>query len=254
MMRFFLSCLCLLAWSTHASAQNFEIDITQFDSWIFSNLGNTDNARQTLADRAEMEIDRMSLSTPLRDDQIKKLRFAATGDIKRFYDDVDQAHREFYAMQKAGEIGQENVNELYQLAAPLMQRLNNGLFGETSLLKKVARGCVDKEQAAVLREREERRRKLKSEIAITSYVATLGRQIPMTQTQRADLMTLLTENVQLSDPNHQYISYLLMYEMSKLPKLKTILDDAQYKAIEKNFQRGVMMKATLKDAGLLDEE
>ncbi len=258
MNRLLIGSFCLVAMSVHASAQNrqFEIDINQFDNWIFSRLGNSQNARKMLADRAQMEIDRIGFSTPLRESQIKKLRFAAQGDIKRFYDDVDKAHREFHAMQDAGEIGQENINELYQIAAPLSQRLNKGIFAEESLLKKVARGCVDSDQAKQLRDQEERQRKLQSDVAITGFVATLGRQVPMTHVQREKLMTILTENVKLSDPGHQYVSYLLNYEMSKLPqpKLKAIFDEAQYKAIEKNFAQGIMMKANLKQMGLLDEE
>ncbi len=256
MIRILAACLSLAVVSFSASAQNFEIDIAQFDNWIFSGMQNAQVARTTLAARAKMEIQRISFSTPLRDEQVEKLEFAAKGDIKRFYDDVEKAHRQFHAMQAAGEINQANLNDVYQIASPLAQRLNQGLFGKDSLLKKVAHNCVDNEQADKLRAGDKLERKRQSDTAVTAFIANLGRQIPMTHSQREDLLSLLSENVSLSNPSHQYVAYQLMYEMSELPqpKLKAIFDEAQYKALEKSFAQGIMMKANLKRMGLMGDE
>lgn len=256
MTRILIVWLMLLVFSVHGSAQNFQIDIAQFDSWIFSGVGNANTAPQILDGRVQMEIDRIGFSTPLREPQIAKLRFAAKGDIKRFYDDVDEARREFHAFQERGDVGQENVNELYQLASPLAQRLNQGLFGKDSLFQKVARNSVDQNQAEQLRAREERQHKLKCDVAIHAFIATLGWRVPMMHSQREALTDLMKANVTLSDPGNPSVHYLLLYEISELPQaeLKAIFDEAQYKALEKNFAQGIMMKPNLKQMGLLDEE
>lgn len=256
MIRLLILWFCLIVSGATVSAQNFEIDINQFDSWIFSRMQNATLARQKLAAQAQMEIDRMDLTSTLQESQIRKLQFAAKGDIQHFFDDVDVAHRQFHAMQAAGEIGQANINEVYQLASPLSQRLSQGIYDDDSLLKKVARGCVDDKQAKQLREREQRQQKLDSDAAIMIFLANLGRKVPMADIQRQALVEMMTENITLRDPKHNHASYMLMYEMSELPqaKLQSIFDDAQYEAIKKNFQPGIMMKENLKQMGLLDDE
>lgn len=256
MIRSLIAWLFLVIGVSPIAAQNFEIDITQFDRWIFSGMENPEVARLRLASHAQMEIDRIAVVTPLQESQIKKLEFAAKGDVKRFFDKVDDAHRQFHAMREAGEIGQANINELYQIASPLAQHLNRGIYDDDSLLKKVARGCVDDEQAKLLREQDQRQQKLESDAAIMVFLAKLGRQVPMTHFQRQALSELMTENILLREPRHNYASYVLMYQMSKLPqaKLKSIFDDAQYDAVKKNFQPGIMMKANFKQMGLLDDE
>lgn len=256
MTRLLILWFCLIVTGKTASAQNFEIDIIQFDSWIFSGMENATSARQKLTSQAQMEIDRLDLTTPLLESQIQKLQFAAKGDIKHFFDDVDVARRQFHAMAAAGEVGQANINEVYQLASTLAQRLNQGIFDNDSLLKKVSRGCVDAEQAIQLQKREQRQQKLESDAAIVIFLADLGRRVPMTNAQRESIVEWATENITLRDPKHRYANFALMYEISELPqaKLKSIFDDAQYTAIQNNFQTGIGMKATLKQMGLLDDE
>lgn len=256
MTRLLMLCFWLIVNGAPISAQNFEIDINQFDSWIFSGMQNATLARQKLAAQAQMEIDRMDLTSTLQESQIRKLQFAAQGDIQHFFDDVDVAHRQFHVMQAAGGVGQANINEVYQLASTLAQRLNQGIFDKESLLKKVARGCVNEEQAKQLQERERRQQELESAAIIVVYLADLGRMVPMTHLQRESLVEMLIDKVTLRDPKHNYANYVLMYEMSELPQaeLKSIFDDAQYEAIKRNFQPGIRMKANLMQMGILDDE
>jgi hypothetical protein len=250
----FVICLLVVLGARSAKSQDFQIDMNQFDSWIFSNMQSAENARRLLGDRIEMEIDRITFSTPLRDDQIRKIRFAGKGDIKRFFDDVEIARDEFRTMQAKGDINQNNINDIYQLAMPLQQRISKGLFGKTSLLKKVAQATVDAQQAAEMRARDERLRDLKSKAAMMAFLANLGRQVPMTHAQREKILELMLKNVKISDPANRYVSYLIMFEVSELPRaeLNEIFDEAQMVAIEKNCKQGVAMKATLKQMGLLE--
>ncbi len=250
----FVFCLLVVLGSRSAKSQDIQIDINQFDSWIFSNMQSAENARRLLGDRIEMEIDRITFSTPLREDQILKIRFAGKGDIKRFFDDVEDARDEFRKVQAKGEIDQNNINDIYQLAMPLQQRISQGLFGKTSLLKKVAQATVDDQQASEIRARDERLRELKSRAAMMAFLANLGRQVPMTHAQREKFLELMLKNIKISDPANRYVSYLVMFEVSELPraKLTEIFDTAQMVAINKNRQQGVAMKATLKQMGLIE--
>lgn len=236
-------------------AQNFNIDIAQFDQWIFSNMQSPENARRLLADRVEMEIHRIGLATELHESQKEKIRLAAKGDIKRFFDKVEEAHRKFEAMQAEGRIGQNDINEIYQLAMPLQQQLNSGLFGGDSFMQKVSRAGVNEQQAEELRRREQERQERQTESLIAYVIANLNRQIPMLSEQRQQLSDLLNENVKVKAPSAQYATHVVMIRFSELPreKISAILDAPQLKAIEKHFDQAVAMKQHLKTMGLLDE-
>lgn len=256
MTRLFMLCFCLIVSGAPISSQDIETDTNRFDSLVFSMIRNATLARQKLEAEARIEIDRIDLTSTLQESQIQKLQFAARGDIQQFFEDVDVARRQFHAMQAAGGVGQANDTEVYERARALSERLNQGIFDNDSLLKKVARGCLNAEQAKQFSEREQRQQKLNSDAAIMIFLADLGRTVCMTSAQRESIVEWATKNITLREPEHSYARDVFMYEMSELPQaeLRSILDEAQYKAIQKNFQTGIEMKGNLKQMGLLDDE
>jgi len=242
--------------SQPAAALQFQVDIDQFNRWIFSSMQNPENARKRLNDRVEMEIHRIELTTDLRADQKAKIRLASKGDIKRFFDDVADAQRQFKEMQAEGEINQGNMNEVYQLAMPLQRRLSQGLFSKDSLLRKTARACVDDLQAKMLRERDEQLLQRRTQAIIKYVIANMNRQIPMLHRQREQLTNLLNDKVKIKDPSNVYSTNIVLFRLSELPreKITAIFDETQMKAIETQFAQAAAMQQQLKQMGVLDDE
>jgi hypothetical protein len=236
-----------------AEAQNNVIGMEQFNRWIFSRLQNEQAARKTLLSRIEHEIERINLVAVLSEDEKAKIRLAGRGDVKRFFDDVREARRKFTEL---GEVNQNQVQEAYQLASPLAQRINSGLFDKNSLLKKVAATAPSPERSARIRERNQRRREMQKKVAIKAYVATMGRTIPLTSKQRGQLIDLISNEVDLAHFNATYLFQLISYRISQLPEadLRAIFDEKQWNAFENTIAQAKAMKAMLKQQGLIDDE
>ncbi|KAA5540413.1 hypothetical protein FYK55_20580 [Roseiconus nitratireducens] len=245
---------CVVWMAIPAQAQNLQIGMDQFDRWIFQGLNGNQKPEDMLESRMYMEIERLELSTSLTEQQRAKMRLAGQGDIKRFMDDVQQARRDF--LDLADNLNQNNLNEAYQLALPLQKRLNQGLFSDESLLKKVARGTINKAQADELRKREAQLNARRTQIAIANFVAMMGRQLALTAAQRQQLQDLLDGTIELKDPSSPYAMYAVMYRLTEMPaeRYEKLLDAPQLKAFETVLQQGKNMRATLVRQGVLEDE
>lgn len=256
MMRFTLCCVTLivLLMTVPAHGQQVNIGIEQFERWIFQNVSNAEQARLQLASAIELEIARIEQGTPLLEPQKERLRLAGQGDIKRFYDRVEQARQQFREFE--GKVDQNNISKLHMLTVPLSQELQKGLFGPKSLFKKVVLTTVNEQQAITMREEEKRQQRVRMENATKVFIAQMGRQIPLTAVQRDSLLKLAMDDLKNVEATGPYASYLMTYRLSELPreKFEAILDDAQMKAFDKSLQRGRAMKATLVQQGLLDDD
>ena len=234
------------------NAQENVITIEQFDSWIFGQMRDESNARVSLKSRIELEIERFERITSLTDPQKAKIRLAGTGDMKRFFDQVRRARQKFVEM---GAVPQNKINDAYQLASPLSQRLSAGLFKEGSLLKKVSMSVHDSEQADKIRQYEQQRLERKKKLTVNLYLAQLGRSVPLTTDQRQRLVKLLCESVETKNCQAHYYLMLVSYRLSEVPKTKLheFLDDNQIKAIEARLRQAANMKAMLVQQGVIDE-
>jgi len=235
-----------------ASGQDNVITIEQFDSWIFSQMRDEASARVSLKSRIELEIERRDRVASLSDQQKAKIRLAGTGDIKRFFDQVRRARQDFIAL---GLVERNNINEAYQLASPLSQRLSTGIFDKESLLKKVSMTVQDAEQAEAIDEYERQRLERKKGIAIKSQVAQLGRSVPLTAVQRERLIRLIDESLDIQNCPENYYATLIHYRLSEVPKstLLEFLDKPQVRALENVLPRGANIKAALIQKKVIDE-
>ena len=249
-----ITCTLLLAcFATPANAMQFNIGVDQFDRWIFNRMQTEVATRAGL--RSRIEIERIERSAELSESQKKKIRLAGQGDVKRFFDDVAEARQAFLALAEDGQIDQAKMNEAYQLASPLAQRLNTGLFDEDSLLQKVAAGTVDEEQSRKMLARAEKVQKYRAETAIMTHLAIVCRVVPMTQKQRDALADLVRDRVKIGKAKSVYLTQLITYRLGQHEdELKKILDDAQMKAFGTMLDQARMFKQNLKAQGLLDDD
>jgi hypothetical protein len=230
------------------------IGMEQFDMWIFQGLpGRGTGAREALESRVDLEILRISQAITLDDPQTDHLKLAGHGDIKRFFDRVEKARRQFLAIQNR--LDRNNLNEAYQLAAPLQQELTVGLFGPKSLLQKTIASTLNEQQLAAWEKEQGRTDQLRAERAVKLFIAQMQRQVPMTNAQRTQLAELIVAKAKSIRVNDQYTQYLLQYHLSEVPReeLENLFDPNQMKAIDRSIQQGRAMVNMLKQRGLLNE-
>lgn len=246
-----LFCLCEIQTTpTLAEAPSIE----QFDRWIFGNsLNYGQPPREALETQVDREILRISQAIPLDDAQISRLKLSGYGDVKRFFDRVENARRRFLAMQP--QIRENDMNVAYQLAKPLQRELNDGLIGPKSLLYKSIVSTLDEQQMQVWQQEVERANRVRAERAVLEYIGRMQRQVPMTSAQRTTLAELLLAEVKSIRTNSQYTSQLLSYRLSEVPreKLENLFDPKQMEAIEPLAEQGRELANTLRQRGLIDE-
>lgn len=228
-----------------------QIDVDQFDSWVFNQYGNASSARESLEARIGIKIRRLEQSLTLREDQKKRLQLAGQGDINRFFNRVAQARSEFRQLV----VDRNNLNDAYQLAAPLQQELTTGLFEDGSLFAKVLRGTLEPEQRERLEKHEQERRQRQLENHAKSFVGQLETQIPLTAVQRERLVALTVERAGNANPDSPYFVYVLNYHLSQLPEeeMEGVLDAGQLRVFRKVQAQHAGMAPFLRQQGLLDE-
>lgn len=230
------------------------ISMEQFDMWIFQGMPDRGKGgREALESRVDLETLRISQTITLDEAQTNHLKLAGRGDVKRFFDRVEKARRQFLTMQDRLE--RNNLNEAHQLAVPLQQELMVGLFGPKSLLQKTIASTLNEQQLEAWEQEQARTERLRTERAVKLFIAQMQRQVPMTTAQRTTLSGLLLANVKSIRTNDQYTQYLMQYHLSEVPReeLENLFDPNQMKAIDRSTQQGRAMVNMLKQRGLLDE-
>ena len=239
-------------------AQN-QIDLAQFDSWIFQRHGRDEaRCRSGLKKEIELQFVRIEQSTPLTESQKDALRLAGQGDIKRFFDRVNDARETFLKMEQKND--NQNINEAYQLASPLQQELMQGLFGDGSLVEKVTRYVMTEDQATELKEREIEQFRALMEVRGKVFLATLGRGMALTAKQQRELHELFrkkTQQIQKLPSGKSQVSlqnHLFAIWLVETPdgEIVSIFDPAQRQSIEKLGERAKAIRPMLKQQGLIE--
>jgi hypothetical protein len=113
-----------------------------FDRWIFDDTRSDDGRRGFMSALLSDKIHAVQKEQNLGPDQLKKLRLAGTGDIKRYLDRVEAARVEFEAVRQDYNAGREALVRL----EPLSTEYTSGPFGPGSLFEKALRKIqVEKE-------------------------------------------------------------------------------------------------------------
>ncbi len=194
------------------------------------------------------EIDR---ACGLSEAQRKKIQLAGRGDMKRFFDRVEDARKVFQAVKN----DQNKFQEVWQHIQPLQTELSAGLFGESSIFRKTLRKTLTAEQAArydkIEHERTASRYRAKVELA----VAMLDNGLPLHDEQRRKLVALLVEETKPPKRFGQYDYYVVMIQMAKLPesKVKPLFDAVQWKAVQQQLNGMRRMEPWLKQNGVFGD-
>ena len=105
-----------------AMQAGFVMTDDQFDQWVFGAPRNPRAGRNKLDSLLTFEVDDVARTCRLSEVQKKKLLLAGRGDIKRFFDKVEEKRKKFDKVKT----DQNKIGEIYQELVPLQATLNSG--------------------------------------------------------------------------------------------------------------------------------
>jgi hypothetical protein len=230
----------------------FVMNDDQFDQWVFGGPRNSGAGRNKLDSLLMLQVDDVARTCDLSELQKKKLLLAGHGDIKRFFERVDEKRKKFDKVKN----DQNKINEIYQELQPLQVALNSGLFSDGSLFSKTLKRVLEREQAGryegVLRDKRQFRYRAKVEL----IVASLDQSIGFSDEQRRKLVELILKETAPPRRFGQYDYWLVMYQASRIPtsELRPIFDDKQWGFVRRQLDQMRGMEQFLRQNGMLPEE
>ena len=221
----------------------------QFDQWVFGGPRNSHAGRSKLDARLTLQIDDVSRMCKLSEDQKKKLLLAGHGDIKRFFEQVEEKRKKFEKVKN----DQNRIGEIYQELMPLQTALNSGLFGEGSIYGKTIKRVLGEEQDERYQEAIQEKNRFRYRAKIELVVALLDQSVGFRDEQRRKLVELIVNETQPPTRFGSYDYYLVLYQASKIgkAKIKPFFNDRQWALLSRQLNQGRGMEHFLRTQGLL---
>ncbi len=228
-----------------AMARNFEVAAVQFDSYVYGSVNyviGPDGRRvvgRTPVDRLEsgllLKVDELEKVCKLTSDQKAKLMLAGHLDIKRFVDRAESQRIKFEEVRK----DQNLFMNFYQKEIqPLRQAVTMGLHGDNSIFVKAVGRTLDKDQATLFERTMRERAQYRYSAGVEILTAKLGLALGMTADQRKQFSRVVLEETLPPKSMGSQEFQVVFFQASKIPvdKFKSFLDNAQFQALERQFQ------------------
>ena len=119
-------------------ARAVQFNPEQVDQWVFSRWGGAAAAKIRLEANLALRIDDIDRACAVTELQKKKLKLAGLGDIKRYYDRVEDLKRKYTTSAGSPQVN----NNIWQEMQPLQLELNDGLFGDDSIFVKTIKSTL----------------------------------------------------------------------------------------------------------------
>jgi hypothetical protein len=211
----------------------------QLVRWMTSPSGTRVSVRAQLETQLEGILDKLKADCRPSDAQMKKLRLAAGGDIKRFMDRLDRLVRN--VDDTDGELDKLELIAFEMRKA--RNAMNAGLFGEDSLFYKTLV-----------------KNNLRYPMAVARAVDALQGNLRLKQHQRTELLELLLRETR-SPRKYGKASdtALLLFQASTVPadKIRQILDEAQWREMCRwmsAYKQGAGSECVLKRNGFVFDD
>jgi hypothetical protein len=224
--------------------------VEQIDQQLYGRFGGAGVAHNKLDAALALRIDDVERICGLTEAQKKKVQVAGRGDIKRFFDRVEETKRKFQG-------GPNNqFNNIWQEIQPLQAELTAGLFGDDSLFAKTVMRTLNEDQAAkygnVLRERS----LVRYQATVAWCVVQLDKSVGLSDEQRHRLVELLMMETRPPKRFGQNDYWYMMLQASKLPesKIKPIFDNVQWRILQRQLMQGRSMEQWLKMSGVMEDD
>jgi len=224
---------------------NFE----QVDQWIFGRYGGSGGARNRLDSALALRLEDLGRSCGLTDAQRRKLKIAGRGDIKRFFDRVEELKRRFQAQTDP------NAN-IWQEIQPLQIEINAGLFGDNSIYAKTIRSTLTGDQTARYTSLLRERNSLRYRATVEWFVVHLDKGLGMSDDQRQKLVDMLVNETRPPKKFGQGDFWYLMLQTARVPEalLKPIFDVPQWRLLNRQFAQARGMEHWLRTNGVMPDD
>jgi hypothetical protein len=226
----------------------------QLESWVFANFGGARAARSRLESTLSQRVEDVERACGLSAAQKKKLEVAGRGEIKRFFDRVEETRRKIRNLQ--GPWDNVRVNAIWHEAQPLQQALAVTWFDEQSLFCKALHHTLSAEQTSRY-EQEIRDRAVFHYRATISWAAVmLAWNLGWSDDQRQRFEKLLIEETRAPKKFHPHEYNVLMYLASRIPeaKIKPIFDELQWRLLRPQLMQAKNLENWLKNGGFVPGE
>jgi hypothetical protein len=232
----------------------FVMNDAQFDQWVFGNMGvaNPGTARTKLDSLLTLQVDDLERTCGLTPLQKRKLLLAGRGDIKRFFDRIEDLRKKFTKNKN----DQNVFGQLWQEVQPLRNAFTTGFFDKDSILAKSIKATLTPEQTArheeVIHDRTLYRYWAKVDLAME----LLNNEVGFTDEQRQRIVRLLKEETQPPRKMGDNEYYVVLYQLSRIPeaKIKPVFDDFQWPFVKRQLEQGRGMGMFLKQNGFVPAE
>ena len=225
---------------SNAAAQFFAPQAAQQDlvaMFAFNGFAD-DQIEKQLHAEAQQFVRFVDGVATLEEVQKKKLKVAADADVRRFFREVESVRNE---IKKQG-LGQNNINEAWQIIMPIQMKVQQGIFNEGSLFDRVIQSTLTKRQETDFRDELKRRRSRRWNVLTRANLAEIERtSMPLSREQRDKLVKTLLDVELPAKLNKQmdgYAGYLrLLLIEDRDAELKKFLTAKQMKVIQQYRDR-----------------
>jgi hypothetical protein len=225
-------------------------NINQMDQWVFGRYGGAVGARTKLDSSLSLRVDDIERVCGLSEEQKKKLRLAGRGDIKRFFDKVEEIKRKYQHGQADAAVN------IWQEVVALQVELNHGLFGAGSIYAKTFRHTLSDDQTTRFESQSRERQVARMRTTVEWFVTHLDKSLGMTDDQRHRFVELLLAEAPPPRKFGQGDYWYFLFQAARLPesKVKSILDAPQWRLLSRQFAQGRSMEPWLKNNGVLGDD
>jgi hypothetical protein len=227
-----------------------QLNEAQFDIWVFGGtVQSTSAARTRLESLLKLKLREVEQTTSLTPAQRKKMELAARGDLKRFFDDVEDRRREFQTVRQ----DQNKFGAFYQTLMPLQLAFQSGMFGTGSVFTKTLRKTLDTDQFARYDAEVRQRNLFRYRARVGLVVANLDQAVGLTVDQRRRLTTLIVDETRPPRKFSQYDTQVVLYQLVRLDeaKVRPIFNEAQWNFMKQQLQNARAYEQILTRQGVL---
>jgi hypothetical protein len=229
----------------NANAPNAE----QFDQWVFNRAGGAAAARNRLDTLLALNIEQVNRLCAISEGQTKKLQLAGRGDIKRFFDKVDEAKRRFLLASN------NQNNNIWMEINPLQTALSVGIFGDDSIFAKSIKTTLSNEQAARYAAIQQERKQTRYRTTVEWWVVQVDKSLGLSAEARRRLSDLLFKEGRPPRRYGQGDYWYIMFQAAQIPEaqLEPIFDKVQWRLLGNQLNQARGMEQWLKQNGTIPE-
>ncbi len=234
--RLIVAAVVLLMARPSSCLAQFRNDRTDILAVYVFNGSDESTFKARLEDQAKLLVERIAKVVSIEDSQKQKLTLAATGDLTRFYRELEIVREQTKGLniQK-----QQDMQKAWEFVMPVRERIETGILNEGSLFEKVIGSVLTVEQRQqydqYLREKEIAQYKA----ILHAAIADMEKVLPLASHQRTALIQLVESKPfpqKVARRNLPTVGYVFLGRLST-KETTAIFDDEQQAVFEKLKQR-----------------